>query len=275
MEAILMQLKDFVTSASFTETVMNVIIALLMLVIGFWLVGKILNVFNKFLDGSSLGDELKPFLKSVVGTLLKVLVIFIVVEKVGIPTSSFVAALAAASFAVGMALQGSLSHIAAGILLLIFKQYKIGDFISIGDHKGFVEEIQIINTYIRTLENEIVIIPNGTAISDVIINSTGDDGYTRLEFMINMPYNESFDRVGKVILDALKETSNVISDPAPEVGISVFDTHFIQVAVRPYAKVKDYEQVFFDSTANVKKALGKAGVKMAYSEAVEFGEIAG
>lgn len=269
------KLKSFLLSESFISSMMNVIIAILMLLVGFWIVGKVMKMVRAALDRSSLNEELKPFIISLLSVLLKILVLMIVAGKVGIDTSSIVAALAAASFAVGMALQGSLGHIAAGILLLIFKHYKNGDYITVGDQSGFVEEIQIINTIIRNFNNELVIIPNGTAISDVIVNSSGADGYIRQEFIVNMPYNESFDKVEKTILEAVTKTANVLEDPPTEVGISEFDTHFIKVSVRPYSTVRNQEQVLFDSATNVKKALGKAGIQMAYSEDVTFGEISG
>lgn len=269
----ILKLKELLLSQSFISGVMNVLVAIVMFVVGFWIVGKVMGIVTKALDKSNINEELKPFITSMLSILLKILVLLIVAGKVGIDTSSIVAALAAASFAIGMALQGSLGHIAAGILLLLFKHYKIGDYITVGDHSGFVEEIQIINTVIRTFDNQLVIIPNGTAVGESIVNSSGTDGYIRQEFMVNMPYNESYDKVEKTILEALNSTSNVLSDPKPEIGIAEFDTHFIKVSVKPYSKVRDQEQVFFEATTNVKKALGKAGIKMAYSEDVAFGEI--
>lgn len=167
-------------------------------------------------DKLAFNEELKPFLTSLLSVLLIFLVLIIITGKVGIDTSSIVAALAAASFAVVMTLQGSLGNIAVGILLLIFKHYKNRDYNTVGDQSGFVEEIEIINTIIKNLDNELLIIPNGTAISDVIINSSGGDGYICQELIVNMPYNESFDKLESTILNAVKATAIVPEDPPTE-----------------------------------------------------------
>lgn len=247
--------------------------AILVLIIGLWLVGKILDLVKRSFDRSSLSPEIKPFLLSVISAGMKIAVILMAAGILGVETSSFVAMLAAVGFAVGMALQGSLGHIAAGILILIFKPYKVGDFITIGDHKGFVTGVQIINTILQTLDNETVIIPNGTAISDVIINSTDDDGMVRLNINIYMPYEEKFEKVEAIIRGALKTCDHVQHDPKPLVGIGTFDTHSVVVDIRPYCKVEDYETAYFEVTQAVKAAFGQNDIKVAYSEGVELGSI--
>lgn len=247
--------------------------SVLVLVIGLWLVGKILKIIKQSFDRSSLSPEIKPFLLSIISTGMKIAVILMAAGILGVQTSSFVAMLAAVGFAVGMALQGSLGHIAGGILILIFKPYKVGDFITIGDHKGFVDGVQIINTILRTLDNETVIIPNGTAISDVIINSTDEDGMVRLNINIYMPYEERFDKVESIIKVALKSCPHIQQDPAPMIGIGTFDTHSVVVDIRPYCLVEDYEIAYFEATQAVKSGFGENGIKVAYSEGVELGTI--
>lgn len=250
----------------------KLILALIVLLIGLWVINKLVRIIGISLDQSGLGEDIIPFLKSAISIGLKVLLIFTVAGIVGIETTSFVAALAAVGFAVGMALQGSLGNLAAGILILIFKPYKVGDFISVGEDSGFVKEVQILNTIINKLDNKHVVIPNGMAISDVITNASGNESI-RAEFHVYMPYEETFPKVKDIILNALKSTPKVLEDPAPFVGIETFDTHSIQLVVRPYCRIEDYEDVYYGATEKVKAAMGSNGIKVAYSEGVELGPI--
>ena len=240
---------------------------------GLWLVGKILKIITASFDRSALSPEIKPFLLSIISAGLKIAVILMAAGILGVETSSFVAMLAAVGFAVGMALQGSLGHIAAGILILIFKPYKVGDFIIIGEYRGFVTGVQIINTMLRTLDNETVIIPNGTAISDVITNSSDEDGMIRLNINVYMPYAETFNKVEGIIREALATCPHLQTDPKAIVGIGTFDTHSIVLDIKPYCLVEDYEVAYFETTQAVKLAFGKHHIKVAYSEGVELGEI--
>lgn len=251
----------------------KLILGVIVLVIGLRLVAKLMKIISVKLDNSSLSPEILPFLLSVIGITLKMTVILIAASIIGVQTASFMTIIAALTFAIGMSLQGSLSNIASGILILIFKPYKNGDYISIGDHKGVVKEVQIINTVIRSLENENIIIPNSNAISDVIVNSSGEDGMVRIEFDIHMPYNENFDKVKTIVLDALHNIKYVLADPAPLVGIKTFESHSIIVTVRPYCRVQDYEYAYYMSTEAVKNALGQNNIKMSYSEGIELGDI--
>ncbi len=247
--------------------------AILVLFIGFWIANKVINLIRVSFEKTSLSEEIKPFLISLISAVIKIAVVLIAAGILGVETSSFVAMLAAVGFAVGMALQGSLGHIAAGILILVFKPYKVGDFITIGDHKGFVTGVQIINTMLRTLDNETVIIPNGTAISDVIVNSTDDDGMTRLNIEVYMPYEEQYSKIEGIIQTALDNCQYVQKEPAPLIGIGTFDTHSIVVDVKPYALVEDYENAYFEATQAIKYAMGAHNIKVAYSEGVELGPI--
>ncbi len=265
---------------SYTDTAIKLVmeyapkflLAIVVLIVGMWVINNIVKYADKAMQRSSLSLEIRPFIKSLIGVILKVLLLFSVAGMVGIETTSFIAVLSAAVFAIGMALQGSLGNLAAGVMILIFRPYKVGDLIQIEDDMGYVQEIQIFNTIITTLDNKTVIIPNGTAISGVITNLSTNE-YVRVDINVAMPYNEDFPKVQKIILDALKATDKVLDTPAPTVGIETFDTHFISLALWPYAKTDDYWDVYFEASKNVKAALGKNGIKMAYSEGVELGDI--
>ncbi len=247
-------------------------LALLVLIVGFIIIGRIITFISKMMDRSKLDKDVQPFLKSLISVSLKVLLIFSVAGIVGIETTSFVAVLAAAGFAVGMALQGSLSNFASGVMILIFKPYKVGDLIEINEEVGHVKEIQIFNTIIETLDSVTVIIPNSMVVGDKIKNYT-TVGSRRIDLNVYMPYEEDFPKVQSIIKDALKKTPNVLNSPEPFVGIETYDTHSLVLAVRPYAQTEYYWDVYFDAYKNVKAALHKHGIKVAYSEGVELGKI--
>jgi small conductance mechanosensitive channel len=250
----------------------KIVLAILILIIGFWVIRRIINLIEKALDRSGVGPEIKPFLGSLISVGLKVLLIFSVAGILGIETTSFVAVLAALGFAVGMALQGSLSNFAAGVMILIFRPYKVHDLVTIEGESGHVKAIQIFNTIIITLDNRTIIIPNSTAIGGIITNLSAQQTL-RLDLKVTMPYAEDFPKVQTIILEAIKSTPKVLETPEPFVGIETFDSHSIVLTVRPYANTEDYWDVYFEANKNIKQALSNHNIQVAYSEGVELGPI--
>jgi len=241
----------------------KVVGAILVLIIGLWIIGKIMKVIRGGLERSGLDKDVIPFLSSLISVIFKVLLVFSVAESMGIKTTSFIALIGMAGLAIGMALQGTLGHFASGVMLLIFKPYRVGDLVDIQGVVGTVKEIQVFNTIIDTLDNKKVIIPNGIATSDKMTNLSATE-FLRVDLNVAMPYEEDFEKVKGIIMGAIAETPNVLSDPAPYVEIEKFDAHNILLAVRPHAKCEDYWSVYFGTYKNVKAALGKAGIKVAY-----------
>lgn len=250
----------------------RLVLAILVLLIGLRIVNRISKVAGKSMERSGLSKDIRPFLVNMINVSLKLLLIFSVAGIVGIETTSFVAVMAAAGFAVGLALQGSLSNFASGVMVLIFHPYRTGDLIRIEDQMGHVSVIQIFNTIITTLDNKTVIVPNSTAVSGIITNLSTRE-YLRVDLNVTMPYEEHFPKVEALLLEALKKTPKVLEEPAPFVGIETFDSHNVVLAVRPYAKTEDYWDVYFEANRNIKKALSDNKVKVAYSEGVELGPI--
>lgn len=248
------------------------LIAIVMLYVGLKVIGKMQVLAAKALEVAGISESLVPFLASVVGVGLKVVLFLAVAGIVGIDTASFVAILAAASFAVGLALQGSLSNFAAGIIILIFRPYKVGQWIEVCDKFGKVEEIQVFNTIMITPGNKTLIIPNGQVVDNVVTNYS-ERGYARLELAVSMPYGESFPKVQKVILDLLEDTPGVLAEPAPEVGIETFDTHNIILTARPYVRPDDYWPVTFEVNKRIKAAFHHNNIQISYSEGIELGPI--
>ena len=250
----------------------NLVMAIVVLMIGFWVIKKLSVIVEKSLKAAKLGEEITPFLISLINIALKVLLIFSVAGIVGIETSSFVALLAAAGFAIGMALQGSLGNFAAGVIILLFKPYKVNDWVEIQGKFGKVEEIQIFNTIVSTPGNKTHIVPNGEVINGIITNLSNKE-YIRLELSVTMPYEESYPKVKQIIIDVLKDVPNIIQDPIPEIGIVNYDSHNIVLAVRPYIKPDHYWDVTFAAYEKIKAAFYKNNIKVAYSEGVELGPI--
>ncbi|OAV42809.1 mechanosensitive ion channel family protein [Lewinella sp. 4G2] len=251
----------------------KVLAAIVIMLVGIRIINKLVTIAVKAMSARGIGQDLTPFLGSVVGILLKILLLFTVAGVLGIDVASFVAVLAAASFAIGLALQGSLSNFAAGIIIILFRPYRIGDWVQIPDsYFGRVEEIQIFNTILRTPGEKTLIVPNANVIGGVVTNFS-TQGYIRLELSILMAYEESFPRLKSIILECLQDLDIILNDPIPQVGIESYDTHNIIVAIRPFVKPNDFWDATFAVNERVKAAMSANGIKMAYSEGVELGGI--
>lgn len=236
--------------------------ALLVLIIGFWIVGMIVKIVRKAMDRAGLDKDVQPFLASMVSVILKVLVVISAAGMVGIETTAFAALIAAAGLAIGMAMQGTLGHFAAGVMVLIFKPYRVGDLVDLQGQVGHVEEIQVFNTVLNSLDNKKVIIPNGIATSGIMTNLSSQ-GKLRVDLNVAMPYEEDFDKVQGIISGALDKVSKKLPD-APTIEIEKFDENNVLLAVRPYATPEDYWDVYFQSYKEIKKAFGEAGITVAY-----------
>lgn len=251
----------------------KLILALIVLFVGFIIVNQLSKMLNKLMDKRSISKDIRPFLNSLVSVTLKILILLTAVSIIGVETSSFVAILAAAGFAVGMALQGSLSNFAAGVLILLFKPYKVDDIIEITGTKGRVREIQIFNTIIQTPMDEIVIVPNSIANSDKIINHSTIN-HVRVDVFTHIPYDEDFSKIENLIIKATKASPLIFENPATTVGIEEYDSHNIKIGVFAYGKPEDYYNIYYELTRLIKKVFGENNIKVAYSEGVEMGNIA-
>jgi len=250
--------------------------AILVLIIGLWIVNMITNMISKAMAKSGLDRDVIPFLTSMISVILKVMLVLSVAGMIGIETTSFIALIGMAGLAIGMALQGTLGHFASGVMILIFKPYRVGDLVNLQGELGHVEEIQVFNTIVKSLDNKKVIIPNGIATSGIMTNLSAND-FLRVDLNVAMAYEEDFDKVQGIIMEAIKQTPKVLSNPAPVVEIEKFDEHNVLLAVRPFATCEDYWDVYFGVYKNVKAALGKANIKVAYPKrevAVSQGKLA-
>jgi len=238
--------------------------AIVTLIIGFWIAGAITKAAGKAMERSGLDKDVVPFLTSLISVILKVMVVISAAGLVGIETTAFVGLIAAAGLAIGMALQGTLGHFASGIMVLIFKPYRVGDLVDIQGVVGHVKEIQVFNTIINTLDHKQVIMPNGIATSGIMTNLS-TQGKLRVDMNVAMPYEEDFDKVKGIIQGALNKVDKTLPDP-PTIEIEKFDANNVLLAVRPYATPEDYWDVYFNSYKEIKKAFGEAGIEVAYPQ---------
>ena len=250
----------------------KVLLAVAILWIGFKVIKKLVSLFEIVLEKGGMSANIRPFLMSIVSVSLKVLLLIVVAGVIGIELTIFATIIAASVFAIGMSLQGSLGNFASGLIVLTLKPYNVDDWIQIEDKFGKVEEIGVFNTIVTSPGNKTLIIPN-SKITDGVVTNYSKKGVIRLEVDVTMPYEESFPKIKKIILEAILTIPKVLKTPQPEIGIESFDSHNVQVAVRPYVKPDDYWEVTFATHEVIKKAFSANNIKVAYSEGVEFGAI--
>ena len=244
----------------------QVIGAVLALVIGFWIIGWITNILKKAMEKRKFDPTIRPFLLSLVSVGLKVVLLLSVAQMFGLETTSFVAIFGALAFAIGMALQGSLGHFASGVLLLIFKPYKVGDMVTIGGGEtGTVKGIQVFNTVLQTLDNKRIIIPNGVVTSNVITNITGQ-GIVGLELTFGIGYGDDIDKARKIILAVGKECPWVLDDPAQGVVVSSLGDSSVNLHTRPFCNSEHYWDTKFYMIEHVKKQFDQGGVSIPFPQ---------
>lgn len=240
----------------------KIVAGIFVLIIGFWIVKALSNAIEKSLERSGMDKDLVPFLRSLFSVLMKILVVLTAAGVVGIEITAFAALLAGAGLAIGAAMSGTLGHFAAGVMVLIFKPYKVGDLVDIQGTVGHVEEIQVFNTVIKSLDNKKVIMPNGIATSGIMTNLSAN-GKLRVDLNVAMPYEEDFDKIQGIIKNALGNVTEKLPD-APTIEIEKFGENNILLAVRPYATAESYWDVYFNSYKEIKKAFSAAGIEVAY-----------
>ncbi|CAM3482324.1 mechanosensitive ion channel family protein [Zobellia roscoffensis] len=247
----------------------KVIGAILIYIIGSWVIKKLIKVVQKGMTSQEYDKSLQKFLLSLVKWALTIFLIITVISTLGVETTSFAAVIAAAGLAIGLALQGSLSNFAGGVLIIIFKPYKIGDLVEAQGALGSVKEIEIFTTKLITPDNKLAIIPNGAMANGNIINYTAE-GKMRVDTTIGVGYGEDIKTAKEVLLNVLTSDPKVLQDPAPSVNVSELADSSVNFAVRPFCKPEHYWDVYFGTLENCKLALDKAGIEIPYPHQVEI-----
>lgn len=240
--------------------------AIIIWIVGSMIVKALTKGFAKLLTKRKIDESLTPFLKGIVGTLLKVLLVITVLSTLSIEMTSFVAILGAAGLAVGMALSGTLQNFAGGVMILIFKPFKNGDLIEAQGHTGVVSEIQIFNTLLKTPDNKTIIIPNGGLSNSSMVNYSTEEA-RRVDWTFGIGYGDKTEDAKEVLLKLMKEDSRIISNPAePFVAVSELGDSSVNFAVRAWVKAPDYWGVFFDMNEKVYNTFDKKGLNIPYPQ---------
>ena len=239
--------------------------ALLTLIIGLWIIGWITRMVKNLMQKRGIDETVRPFLASLINVGLKIMLLLSVAGIFGVETTSFVAIFGAMAFAIGMALQGSLGHFASGVMLLIFKPYKVGDLVDLSGNVGVVEEIQVFNTILLTPDNKKIIIPNGVVTSNVIKNISGQ-GEIRVDMTYGIGYPDNIDAAKKVFQEVADSCPQVLKDKPVDIFVSELADSSVNFVVRPWAKSEHYWDVYFYVHENVKKRLDAANIGIPYPQ---------
>jgi len=238
---------------------LKVVMAIVVLIIGFWIIKRVVKVMGKVMESRGVNISLRGFLSSLVSILLKVMLLVSVAEMAGLETTSFVAVLAAAGLAVGLALQGTLANFAGGVMILLFKPFKVGDFIESQGHKGSVKEIHIFVTILLTPENKTVILPNAAVSNGDIVNYT-TEGIIRVDMTFGISYESNIKDAKDVLMKIIENHPKVLKDPAPFVGVKELADSSVNLTARAYSKTEHYWDVYFVVVEEGKVGLDKAGI---------------
>ena len=243
----------------------GIVAALVVLIIGLWIVGRIVNVAKKLMEKRGVDPSLRPFLGSLISVGLKAMLLISVAEMVGIETTSFVALIGAAGLAIGLALQGTLANFAGGVLILLFKPYKVGNLIEAQGHIGVVKEIQIFVTILLSPENKTIIIPNG-AISNGDITNYTTAGKIRVDLTMGIAYDADIKTAKETLIKIMENHPKVLKDPAPFVGVAELADSSVNLAVRPFCEPENYWDVYFDIYEQGKEALDAANITIPFPQ---------
>ncbi|WP_339835504.1 mechanosensitive ion channel domain-containing protein [uncultured Flavobacterium sp.] len=250
----------------------KLISALIILFVGLWATSMITKLIKKLMKKREIEPTLVLFIGNLVFWILRILVLITVITQLGIGTSSFVAILGAAGLAVGLALQGSLSNFAGGVLIILLKPFRVGDVIEAQGIIGTVKEIKMFSTYIILPENKLAIIPNANLSNDKIVNFTVN-GNLRVDIEIGVDYGSNFKQVKEVVFNILESHPLILKDPKPAVFVKTLNNSSVDFAIRPWSKSEDYWTVRAEVLEACKLAFDDAGIEIPYPHQVEIKKV--
>jgi small conductance mechanosensitive channel len=260
MEAILNKIIEFLATYW-----LQVIAAVVIFVVGRWLAKVISNLVAKAMTKAKIDPTLTSFVKNLCHIALLAFVIIAALKKLGIPMTEFTVVVGAAGLAVGFALQGSLSNFAAGVILIIFKPFKVGDFVELAGKMGTVKEIQIFNTILNSPDNVRIIVPNGQVTGSNILNFTVN-GTRRIDLVVGVSYDDDLKKAHQVIENVILSDERILKEPAYTVAVSELGDSSVNFVVRPWVNAADYWAVRFDITEKIKLALDKNDITIPYPQ---------
>ena len=260
LDLFLDKLLDFSVNAS-----KNIFIACLIYSIGCFIIKQINRLVAKILEKRKGEPSVQTFLKSLVKILLNMILAFAVISKLGVETTSFAALMASAGVAIGMALSGNLSNFAGGLIILVFKPFKVGDYIEGPDVNGTVKEIQIFHTILSTLDNRMIYVPNGILNNNAITNYSKQET-RRVDWVFGVEYGEEIGKVRAVIQRIIKNDPRILDTPAPLIALSTLNASSVDITVRVWVKASDYWSVLFDINEIVYDTFNKEGINFPFPQ---------
>ena len=243
----------------------QVILALTIFIVGKWVAKKIANIVQRVLAKNNVDPAIQHFVGSLVSWVLIIFVVIASLGQLGIQTASFVAIVGAAGLAVGLALQGSLANFAAGVLILIFRPFKVGDFIEVAGVSGVVQKIQIFTTELHSPDNKKIIVPNGGVISGNITNYSANDT-RRVDLVFGVGYGDDINAAKAVLQSVVAAEPKVLEDPAPTIAVVELADSSVNLVCRPWVNTADYWDVYFNITEAAKKALDAQGISIPFPQ---------
>ena len=257
---IMKTLSDFATQYG-----LRILGAIIVLIVGLWIIKIIVRSSRRLMDKSNMDVSLSGFLNNLISITLKILLIISVMSMLGVAMTSFIAILGAATLAVGMALSGTLQNFAGGVMILLFKPFKVGDFISAQGYTGVVKEIGIFVTVLTTPDNKTIFIPNGPLSNGSLTNFTTRPD-RRVDWTFGIAYGDDYDKAKAFILDLIKQDKRILPEPEPFVALGELADSSVNLTVRAWVKASDYWGVYFDMNEKFYKLADKAGLSIPFPQ---------
>ncbi len=247
------------------EFLVSLVTALLIFFIGKWVVNVVTRTIRKLMNKNEIDPTLTSFVSNLVRMTLLVFVVIAAIDQLGIQSAQFIAVLGAAGLAVGLALQGSLSNFAAGVLIVLFRPYKVGDWVEAAGIAGAVERVEILTTVLKTGDNKRVIVPN-SQIMDAIITNYSANETRRVDMTVGVSYSDDIDKVRRTLQQLVEADERILDDPACTIAVGELADSSVNFVVRPWVKTADYWAVKFDLTEAIKKRFDEEGISIPFPQ---------
>lgn len=239
--------------------------ALLIFVFGRWIAKALTRLMGRMMHKGNADPTIVSFLSNIIYSILMAIVVIAAIGTLGVETTSLAAVIAAAGLAVGLALQGSLSNFAAGVMIIMFRPFKNGDFVEVAGVSGTVEKVNVFTTHMKTADNREIIIPNGKIIDDSIVNYSAKPT-RRIDMVVGVSYGDDLGKVKKVLEDIITKDERILSDPAPMIAVSELADNSVNLVLRPWVKRADYWDVKFDLTERIKTRFDAEGISIPFPQ---------
>lgn len=244
---------------------LKILAAILILIIGRIVAGIVRSILQRASKHSKTDTTIMTFVGNIAYVAILAFAVIAALGRLGVETASFIAVIGAAGLAVGLAFQGSLSNFAAGFLMILFRPFRVGDFIEGGGTKGVVKEIQVFTTTVMTIDNKKVIIPNSKLTGDNIVNYTAEEN-RRVDLVVGVSYGDDLDKVKEVLRDVVVDFPRVLKEPAPQIAVLEMADSSVNLVCRPWVKTSHYWDVYFGLTEAIKKTFDKKGITIPFPQ---------